>query len=232
METISAEEEYARFVWHILNKIKEKLLLQANKNEPLIYNLFLHPQSKDWDKPNSTTEQQLLEKLKKLGVMEEAVERTPFQIGKENETDNPKSAGISYYFKINEAVFNKYYGIYQKLVEQYDKADKQGNTLIFYENGEIKYIDPSGKEYQAKLKSNTNSYRLLKFLVYKPRQVFEFGELAKSLKKARSDVNYSDDERRVRDTVQSIKDKLKYYGDDLFESDNGFGLKCDVLIKK
>lgn len=232
MKTISAEEKLARYYWYILNKIKEALLVKENKNKIISYTLVMYPQPNDWNKPNSLIEQQLLEKLINLKVMKETKERGQFQIGKESKTDNPKSAGITYYFKINEANFNKLYNDYQKLVEQYDRADKQGDTLIFYENGEIVYIDPTGREYQTKLKTKTNSYSLLKFLVYKPHRVFEFGELAESLKETRSQVDSPGDERRVRDTIQSIKEKLQYQGDDLFESDYGFGLKCDVLIKK
>lgn len=232
MKTISAEEKLARYYWHILDKIKEVLLLQANKEEHILYSLFLYPQTRDWDKPNPVIEQQLIEKLKMLGVMEEVDERSDFQIGKESKTDNPESAGTTYYFKIKEAVFNEQYKHYQNLVEQYDKADKQGNTLIFSENGEVIYIDPSGKEHNTNLKTKTNSYSLLKFLVYHPHKVFKFNELADNLNDVRSQVDSSNDERRVRDTIQSIKEKLQYQGDDLFESDYGFGLKCDVLIKK
>lgn len=232
MKTISAEEKVARYYWYILNKIKETLLIEKNKNKSISYALVLYPQPNNWDKPNSLVEQRLLEKLINLRVIKETDERADFQIGKEGETDNPKSAGTTYYLKINEALFDKQYNYYKKLVEQYGRADNNGNTLIFYEDGEIVYIDPTGKEYQTKLKTKTNSYSLLKFLVHNPHRVFEFGKLAESLKKIRSQVDSSDDERRVRDTIQSIKEKLKYQGDDLFNSDHGFGLNCDVLIKK
>ena len=228
MKTISSEEKYGRYVWYILDKMKEELLLQRDKREPIIYTLQLYPRTNDWDEPNPTVEQQLLEQLKGLGVMKETDQRCDFQSGKEDETENPKSAGSSYYFRINEDVFGKYFSKYKKLAEQYDRADKEGNTLIFNEDGNVTYISPKGEVYQAKLGLNTNSYGLLNFLANNPRQVYKFDELAKYLRKKGG----HDEERQVRDAVQSIKKNLRYKGNDLFESAYGFGLKCNVQIVK
>lgn len=229
MKILSSEEKYARYVWYVLDKMKGQLLLKRDKRKPITYILQLYPRTNGWDEPNPTVEQQLLEQLKGLGVMEETDQRRDFQSGKEDETENPKSAGSHYYFKVNEDILNKYFAKYQKLVEQYDKADKEGNTLIFNENGEVTYISPKGETYQAELKLNTNYYNLLNFLANHPHHVYSFDELAKSF--SRGSLN-SDNERQVRDAVQTIKKKLQYREDDIFESAYGFGLKCNVQIIK
>ncbi len=231
-EVKPAEELHARFLWYVLNKIKAAQLLLEAKQQSISYALFLYPQNKAWNIPNANTEQFLLNNLIELGVIEETNENAPFQIGKEYEHENPTSAGVYYYLKINNVAFDKYYEKQQKLINKYDKADAKGNLLTFHENGEIEYIDSDGNEYHTKLNKTLNQFKLLKFLVYNPRQVFKFDELAKNLNKVKSGVDYPDDERRVRDTIQSIKDKLMYKGDGLFESSYGFGLSCDVLIKK
>lgn len=123
--------------------------------------------------------------------------------------------------------------IKKPILDEKEKAPSNPNgLLVFQENGEITYISPTKEIYNTKLRKKTNSYNLLKFLVVNPHKVFGFNKLEMYLEKVGHNVGYSTNERRVRDTIQSIKKKLKYQGQDLFESNKGFGLKCDVQIKK
>ena len=229
---MTMEEKHVRFIWYVLDKIKGELLLNTDQSNLISYNLFLYPQPNGWDKPNSVIEQKILDMLIKWKAIKITKKAEPFQVGVEEKTRNPQSAGSTYFFQVNTITFEKYYAKYKRLLEQYEKANYEGNTLFFHDNGEIEYINESGKKYRTKLKNNTNNYNLLKYLAYNPRRVYSIQELAKHLKDVRSDVESSDDDRRVRDTIKGIKEKLRYKENSLFESNNGFGLQCNVVIKK
>lgn len=169
-------------------------------------------------------------------------ERVIEAVGEPDIIENDKKGTPDYqieevlHFKILKN-FGKFYEEYKKRVKQFDDTGEGNNTLFFNINdGKITYTTPSGETFEGKLKIGTNSYKLLYFLVNQANKRFEFTELVQKLNAPRAQ-SYSTDERRVRDTVDSIKKALKngrkrYYGDDLFNSDSGFGIKCKVHIVK
>lgn len=112
--------------------------------------------------------------------------------------------------------------------------DEKGQ-LEFSANGQIHYKSPSGHIYTAKLKRNTNSYLLLKYMIEHFNESLNAPNLEKVLKKVRNNNNEEGGtpDRRVRDTIQSIRNKLginKIKQDDLFNMQgNGlFGIRCAV----
>ena len=171
--------------------------------------------------------------LKKAGVIEE--------VGEPDIIENDKKGTPDY--QVEEVLhlkilknFGKFYEEYRKKVKQYEAVGGENNILFFNINGKIIYTTPTGEAFEGKLKIGKNSYNLLYFLANQANKRFEFTELAKTLNAPRAQSDPVD-ERRVRDTVESIKKTLKngrkrYYGDDLFMSDNGFGIKCKVHIVK
>ncbi len=107
----------------------------------------------------------------------------------------------------------------------------KANILKFSRStGYVIFFDKDGIKYESKFKTNTDYYKLLNYLVKQPHIKFPFDELADQLNKPKSMDQGSGDEKRVRDTVAYIKKKLKYRGNDLFISDYGFGLNCDVFL--
>jgi len=214
-----------------LDKIQAKINIQTDKETPVDYIVILYPSVNDPYIPNPTVEQEIIKKFVTDGVIKETEERSDFQILDEK-SNNPKSAGFHYYLKVNRPKFNNLYGLFKKLVEQYEIAETIGNTLTFYGDGRVVYISPQGKEYKASFGTKTNSFLLLQFLIKNPHELFSFDKLAEHLNPARSHSNSPSNERRVRDTIQAIKNKLLYHGDDLFISGHGFGLNCDVSIRK
>ena len=237
MKMLSAEEEIAYYFWFVLNKIKkqieikEKIELQNEKDFSISYSIFLYPTLNDPYKPTSINEQIIIEKFIKDKIIIETRERSDFQVGVDK-NGNPESAGIGYFFKVNRSRFDKLHNKYKEIIKQYETAEEKGDTLTFNINGEVSYISPTGELYKTKLTKNSNSYNLLSFLVDQPKKLFNFSELAEKLNRPRGHAQAPSDERRVRDTIQSIKKALKYYGKDLFLSDYGFGIKCKVNIIK
>lgn len=225
-DMLSAEEKTAYYYFYILNKIKEGLILKDNKNGVVEYNLFLYPSLNDPYKPNSTQEQILIDNLIKSNILEETEKRGDFKIGK-HKTGKPIPTGIVYYIMVINPAFEIMYKKYCAII----KNNQIGNVLTFYSNdGRITYISPEGEEYNCKLRINSNPYALLKILTKEPHKVFKFDEIAKDFKELKANIN-SDNERRVRDAVSFIKKKLKYHKNDLFISEYGFGLRCDVNLR-
>jgi hypothetical protein len=227
MNDVAVDEKISRYFWHILNELKEKSLIKGTKI--IEYHLVLYPKSNDWKQPNSTIEQLLIDRLIKLGVMKETGERIDFQIGKNNDEGNPESAGMTYSFKLREPNFSKYYDKYKRLVEQYDRSNKDGDTLIFYEDGNICYISPEGKIFKTKLRITSNPYKVLSFLVNNKRRLYTFDELTKHCFDIDRDP---ESERRIRSSIGTIKKMLKYQGNDIFETNKGYKMKCKIQIRK
>ena len=231
MKMLSAEEKNDYYYWFVLDKIKEEIYLKNNKDSLITYSLYFIPSLNDPHKPNPTTEQKVIDRLIEGKVIKEVDAQTDFQIGGDG-IGNPKSAGVHYYLEIDDSRFDHLYKEYKSRVEQYETAEEDGNTLYFNESGEIKYISPEGKTYTTKLNTSANSFQLLRFLANQPSQKFGFSDLAEHLNSPRAQDKGSTDERRVRDTISSIKKALKYRGEDLFIAEWGFGIKCKVHIIK
>lgn len=231
MKGLSSEEKVTYYYWFVLDKIKKELELRGKDDTPIVYTVYAYPTVSDSQIPNQLTEKRIIEKLTESNVIEEIIEETDFQVGGDDYS-NPDSAGTQYFLRMNQKKFNEIYEKYKELTSLYEVAEEKGNTLTFNVDGEVSYISPDGKKYEAKLSTYTNPYKLLRYLVeQQTKEIYKFPVLAKVLREEKIDSS-SGDERRVRDTVSSIKKALGYHGDDLIISDKGFGINpnCTVNI--
>lgn len=113
------------------------------------------------------------------------------------------------------------------------------NRLTFAEAGNEKahifYVSPTGKKYQQTF--TRNAFLLLHHLVHNHNQVFTSTDFM--FRKKRGGDKDMDlekaDERRVRDTIQHIRNKLglsKNKSEDFFIVEGKrFGIRCAVEIK-
>lgn len=110
----------------------------------------------------------------------------------------------------------------------------RSNTLEFYKgSGDVIYLDKSGKPRKGHFNPRDNGYLLLAFLTQYPGRVFTADETVKVLKKERSDGDSGAD-RRVRDTIQTIRKELGLVKDkvnDFFIVEKGFSIGCKVELK-
>lgn len=106
---------------------------------------------------------------------------------------------------------------------------KKVKKLIFY-GGMVTYVNLENKEFETRFKINSNSYLLLRFLAENSGKLFSVTELIGIIKKPRAHAIDSIYEKRIRDTIQDVRDK---FGIDFFiVSGKLFGIvKCDVNIK-
>lgn len=226
IDALSSEERMTYYYFYVLDKIHEGLILHRSKDGSIRYDLLLFPSLNDPYKPNPTQEQQLIDNLIRDKVLEETEERGNFQIGK-LEIGKLESAGVYYSLKTVNPAFETMHRRYSTLVKGY----QIGNILTFYPNdGTMVYISPKGEEYKGKVRVGSNSYMLLEILIRHQHKVVKFDDLTTNFKELKNGAD-SSNERRARDAVEYIKEKLKYYGDDLFISDYGFGLNCDVNLR-
>lgn len=226
IDTLSSEERMVYYYFFVLDKIKNELSLHDIKDGRLRYDLFLFPSLNDPYKPNPTQEQILIANLIRDKILKETEERGDFKIGV-NDPGNPKSAGFFYNFKVINPAFKTMYRRYSTLIKGY----QVGNILTFSPNdGAMTYVSSKGKEYKGKVRVGSNSYVLLDTLTKHSHKVIKFDDLTTNFKELKMGAD-SSNERRARDAVEYIKEKLKYRGDDLFISDHGFGLKCDVNLR-
>lgn len=106
-------------------------------------------------------------------------------------------------------------------------TDTEARLIFNLTDGTTTVIAAGGKKYSAKFGTQTNNYLLLQFLALN-KGVNSIGTLAKKLKQS----DKSTDDRRVRDTIKAIKDKLKLSKEDnIFTTDSGFGLNCTVALE-
>ncbi len=111
--------------------------------------------------------------------------------------------------------------------------NNRGRLVVNLKDGHTIYWTDSLKKYMATFKPRTNPYILLIFLVQNPGEIFSDEELVDKLNPQRRDANSADD-RRIRDTIETIRKKLKLTKnpeDDFFTVDKGFGLNCIVELK-
>lgn len=223
IDALSYEEKMAYYYFYVLDKIHEELVIHDSKNGCVRYDLFLFPSLNDPYKPNSTQEQTLIANLISDKILEETEKRGDFRVGG-LKIGELKSAGFFYNLKVINPAFEIMYKKYHTLIQGY----QIGNVLTFYHNdGTMVYISPKGEEYKGKVKVGSNSYVLLETLIKYSPKVVKFDDLTTNFKEQKKGAD-SSNERRARDAVGYIKEKLKYHGDDLFISDYGFGLNCDV----
>ncbi|MFZ2663963.1 MAG: helix-turn-helix domain-containing protein, partial [Patescibacteria group bacterium] len=141
------------------------------------------------------------------------------------------SAGRIFILKINEDVFQKTYDNYKSIITHYKIAEEKGNVLTLKSNGYVEYVSKNGEIHKTTLGIHTNYYNLLQFLAKNPRQRFNAETLAKELGRKELTDDFADNDRRVRDAIKYIKEKLGTPGDAPFVTANGFELNCDVFLK-
>ena len=116
-------------------------------------------------------------------------------------------------------------------MENENKDDTKGNIVFYLKSGRIIFTAPSGNTYEAQLSKGSNGYLVLQYLISSGR-VVPYLELAKQLNKQRENID-SDEERRVRDAIQSVRTALKLKNNDTpFITDYGFGLSCNSIINR
>ncbi|MFA5750367.1 MAG: hypothetical protein WC895_04040 [Candidatus Shapirobacteria bacterium] len=224
---IDINNEHHKSIWRVLKTISENIPinLEGKKNNqdfnyPIDVNIYTN-------KINKTDDQyQILNILKKEGVITETKIKDDTFLIKDSINPIKDQAFVIYHFKTT----NKFEDFYKKFKQIFNntKQNQTNNVLTFYEDGNIIFVSPEGKEYKTKLGIKTNSYVLLKILIEKPHHVFSFLDLAKYSK---TTVEFLNEERKVRDAIKAIRDKLKYYDKNLFITDNGFGLKCNINLR-
>ncbi len=105
--------------------------------------------------------------------------------------------------------------------------------LEYKSDGDTKYTSPSGKKYRAKFGKGTNPNLLLLYVTQDlHKQSYQFDEFEKVLRKPRSGGEHSGIENRVRNTVQTIREKMDLPDHEMIDIDYGVMLKCDVQVKR
>lgn len=109
------------------------------------------------------------------------------------------------------------------------KIEEKGKLTLNISTGEVIFISKTGNQYKEKMKTGKNEFLLLKAMSQSPFRVISIPTLANILNKPRNGADEPDKDRRVRDTIKSIKDSLGLRGVDrksLFIVNLGFGLNC------
>lgn len=129
----------------------------------------------------------------------------------------------------------------QKQVERGIKKTKKQEPLVgsilpngllkYKSDGDTTYTSISGKKYQAKFGKGSNPNRLLLYLTKDiHKSAYKFDEFEEVLRKPRSGGEGSGNERRVRDTVQSIRTKMGLPRGEMIVIDNDVKIKCGIQI--
>jgi hypothetical protein len=110
------------------------------------------------------------------------------------------------------------------------------NKLIFHEiktGVKLEYIHDPQNRFKTELSKGTNAYHLISYFVKHPHIPYSCDSLEKELNPQRASAS-STSERRIRDTIQPIRKKLKLpKGVDIFLVEKkSFGLDCDVEIRQ
>lgn len=108
-----------------------------------------------------------------------------------------------------------------------------GKLIIHQRDGRVTYWTNALRKYEAIFKPRTNPYNLLLYMAQHPIKLFSAEELDRILNPQRKGADSTED-RRARDTIQTIRDKLDLNQnpeDDFFIVGKGFGLKCDIELK-
>lgn len=192
----------------------------------------------DQDYPESEWDHGIKEKVYKINDLleQEWIKHAKFLSPINDLEDiNPKTSNIISHYKLHKSQQED--GWVKEMAlkgNQFGLSPKDLNLLRFHiESGDVEYRASSGKKYTAHFGKTTNSYKLLSFLVENPRKIFQVEELVKKLNKPTRRADSPTDDRRVRDTVQSIRDSFQIdEGYDFFLVNNGFGLNCIVDIRR
>lgn len=111
------------------------------------------------------------------------------------------------------------------------EKDREAKIILNSKTGEVTYISKTGKKYHKNMKIGKNEFLLLRRLAQSPFEIISFSDLGKSLNEPKHFSDSPSNERRVRDTIKSIKDGLYLEGIDrvsLFTVNSGLSLNCTV----
>jgi len=231
------EEKFDRHVLFVLKKIKEALLKKDEDSETIEYTVFLYPLIKSRLVPHPTTEQNLLEKLRKSGIYTQIGEANEFEVSNKSNSkadETTESVGFKLNLKINNEAFEKEYEKYKAKVEKYSNPKESLTVTSGGKSLKVIYLSMSGKKYEATFKVNTLNAKLLDYFTDRPGVIFKVPELEAILDKVRENSKFVDPDRRIRSTIQYIRHKLGCpLDEDLFLISNGFGIrKIEVEIKR
>ncbi len=111
-------------------------------------------------------------------------------------------------------------------------VELKNKLIIHTKSGKAVYFGPSGKKYEHQFDVRDNTGKVLIYLASHPSGELDAATLAKLLNKPRHDEVGNTDDRRVRDTFQSLRKGLGLVKnpDDCFQTARGFGLKCSVEL--
>lgn len=120
----------------------------------------------------------------------------------------------------------------KNIIRMEQKREDTGLTLHL-KSGKVYYVAPSNNVYLGHLRPGSNGYLLLRHLMLQQTGlVLPYKELVLQLNKQHTNID-SDDTRRVRDAVQSVRKALKLKeDDDFFITNFGFGLNCTSRIEQ
>jgi hypothetical protein len=114
-----------------------------------------------------------------------------------------------------------------------ENQGKKNKLILNTKSGEVVYFSGNGRQYKTSkpFGRKTNSFLLLDFLSKYPQIIFKADDLVKHLKNPRSGGEYSLPDRRIRDTIQTVRERMELSAEsDFFVMESGFGIKCDVEL--
>lgn len=132
------------------------------------------------------------------------------------------SRATCFILSINPDEFDEFYEIYKK-----NYKDSMTVNLTIYKNGTVD-LKADGVVHRTEFRKGGGYYKVLILLARHKDVKLSFSEIAKVMK---DDTKVRGDERRARDAIKYITDKLKYKNNDFILSDYGFTLVCDVEYK-
>lgn len=208
-----------RQILFVLDKINKELFLEHDNIDIVKYSLTVYPIASNGI--DTVTEQRIVDLLCKEDIIEDILNKDEFIIG-DNPNGNPKRAGLWLTIKLNRQKLLKYYAAIKNSQEMNSEP-----RLSIFKDGQISFTSSEGNTYKTKLSTKSNAYNALLIMATSPGEIFPFEKLASKFKRR----NEFAIERQVRDAVGAIKKAIKYSGDELFKSDQGYGLACNVEIR-
>lgn len=166
----------------------------------------------------------ILEILEKQNVLK-IIRRFDYQVGEEDSVD---SAGLQYELKIKTKQ-------YEQLLKEYNNHFGRSKLYLskYKDHYIVKFVKPSGDEFEYKFRKNSNYHRLIEFLANNQGEKFKFSQFQSVLnEQSPSRSEGSSIKNRVNSTVKDIYENLNLKIDDLFIRDNGYGFKdnFDIVI--
>lgn len=231
MKMKTEQEQFDENVWYVLNQIKvsKRLGSTFSKVNGIPY---VTSAGKNNVPLTDIDEVVVLNYLVEKGIISIVGKQDVMEVREEWE-EKTRFAGFTYTLKLLEK-FDDFFKTYQI---KFGLETNLYRLIISQETGEIIYVTPKDF-YKTIFRKHDMAYRLLFMMAQNPHKTFSSSELCKKLDEEKSNTHKNvDDERRIRDLLKFIRQKLKLKEkkDDnkLFIVDNkNFGINCDIEIKK